>query len=122
MNKQSEENKSMRKRISISLERKVADIIETEAQKKDTTISQLVSQYLEHYIALRNRIAIKYEEKFTKEEMKTLKSLSQRILERPILKETVLFELKKEKNQKLVEKVKEMSECEINLLFSFLEV
>ena len=113
------ENKSMRKRISISLDGKIASSLEAEAGRRGISFSQLVSQYLEHYIALRNRVFINLQKNFTQEELKKLREISQKILENPVSKESVLYEL--EKDKELYEKVKKLSECEINLLFSYLE-
>jgi len=113
------ENKGMRKRISISLDGKIASSLEVEAGRKGVSFSQLVSQYLEHYIALRNRVFISLQGNFTKDELRKLKEVSQKLLENPVLKDSVLYELQNE--EELYEKVKKFSECEINLLFSYLE-
>ncbi len=113
------ENKSMRKRISISLDGKIASSLEAEAGRRGISFSQLVSQYLEHYIALRNRVFITLQKDFTKEELTKLKEVSQKLLENPVSKDSVLYEIQSDKE--LYEKVKNLSECEINLLFSYLE-
>ncbi|RUM29107.1 MAG: hypothetical protein DSY32_03600 [Aquifex sp.] len=113
------ENSVMRKRLSISISSKIASYIEEEARKGGKSFSQVASEYIERYIALRNKVFVSLEKKFTKEELKKLKEVSQRLFENPITKESVLYELKE--NKELTKKVEELSECELNLLLSYLE-
>jgi len=108
----------MRTRTTISIDKRIREILEEEAKKLGVSFSAVLAEYAERWIALRNRVGLTLSERFTEEEKERLSSYARKVVERPVSKESVLANFSGE----LKEKLKELSECEINLLLSYFEI
>jgi len=104
----------MKRKVSMTLDWKVVAALERICARRHESLSYTANEMLKLAIAT----ATKASRDLSWEELEILRSVSERIVEVPASKETILREVKS-KNPELYEKLKKLSECELNFLLVF---
>ncbi len=122
--------KNMKKRITVTINAQLYNIIEEEAGRKETSISHVVEECIETCVMLRKIAFRKLRDMLSDdEETEALMEVSKRIIEKPVSHRIIEEELRSlveagklssELAKKLMDKLSQLSQCELNLIISIL--
>lgn len=119
----------MKRRITVTINAQLYGIIEEEAVRKETSMSHIVEECVETCIMLRKIAFRKLKDILTEEEIKALKEVGKRIIEKPVDHRIIEEELKflvevgkisPDLANSLRNKLNGLSPCELNLIIPIL--
>ncbi len=121
--------KNMKKRITVTINAQLYNIIEEEAVRKETSMSHVVEECIETCVMLRKIAFRKLRDMLSDNETEALREVSKRIIEKPVSHRIIEEELRSlvearkipsELAKKLMDKLSQLSQCELNLIIPIL--